>query len=89
MVQARVCPICKRPFEESETTRRFRPFCSKRCADIDLGRWLRGSYAIPAVEADEAEPEIREGLARRGASQIRFEATAEQRREGFDVSTGA
>jgi uncharacterized protein len=57
MVQARVCPICKRPFEEGETTRRFRPFCSKRCADIDLGRWLRGSYAIPAVEADEAEPE--------------------------------
>jgi ribonuclease G len=35
------------------------------------------------------EPEIREGLARRGASQIRFEATAEQRREAFDVSTGA
>jgi ribonuclease G len=34
------------------------------------------------------EPEIREGLARRGASQIRFEATAEQRREAFEVSTG-
>jgi endogenous inhibitor of DNA gyrase (YacG/DUF329 family) len=31
---------------------RFRPFCSKRCADIDLGRWLKGSYAIPAVEGD-------------------------------------
>jgi endogenous inhibitor of DNA gyrase (YacG/DUF329 family) len=29
---------------------RFRPFCSKRCADVDLAKWLRGSYAIPAEE---------------------------------------
>jgi len=28
----------------------FHPFCSKRCADIDLGRWLKGGYAIPAME---------------------------------------
>ncbi len=39
------CPICKR-----ETEERFRPFCSKRCADVDLGRWLNGAYAIPAEE---------------------------------------
>jgi len=39
------CPICKR-----ETEQRFRPFCSKRCADLDLSRWLNGAYAIPAEE---------------------------------------
>jgi endogenous inhibitor of DNA gyrase (YacG/DUF329 family) len=33
----------------------YRPFCSKRCADIDLNRWLGGVYAIPAAGADEDE----------------------------------
>jgi len=42
------CPICGKPTEQST-----RPFCSKRCADVDLQRWLSGRYAIPAVEADE------------------------------------
>jgi len=32
-----------------------KPFCSPRCADIDLGRWLKGSYAIPAVDDDDDE----------------------------------
>ena len=36
------CPICKKPATET-----YKPFCSKRCSDIDLGRWLKGSYAIP------------------------------------------
>jgi uncharacterized protein len=37
---------------------RFKPFCSKRCADVDLGNWLKSGYAIPAVEVDdEAESE--------------------------------
>jgi endogenous inhibitor of DNA gyrase (YacG/DUF329 family) len=36
------CPICKKP-----SSAEYRPFCSKRCSDIDLGRWLKGSYAIP------------------------------------------
>jgi endogenous inhibitor of DNA gyrase (YacG/DUF329 family) len=43
-----VCPICKRPTEA-----KWRPFCSKRCADVDLQRWFTGAYAIPAVEADD------------------------------------
>jgi len=43
---SRPCPICKT--RESMTD--FRPFCSKRCADIDLGRWFKGSYAIPTEE---------------------------------------
>ncbi len=42
------CPICGKPPEE-----RYRPFCSKRCADVDLQRWLSGAYAVPAVEAEE------------------------------------
>jgi endogenous inhibitor of DNA gyrase (YacG/DUF329 family) len=33
----------------------FRPFCSRRCADIDLHRWLGGTYAIPAAEQDDSE----------------------------------
>jgi endogenous inhibitor of DNA gyrase (YacG/DUF329 family) len=36
------CPICAK---ESEP--KYRPFCSRRCADVDLGKWLAGSYAIP------------------------------------------
>ncbi|KAB2916317.1 MAG: DNA gyrase inhibitor YacG [Hyphomicrobiaceae bacterium] len=42
------CPICGNPTEQD-----YRPFCSRRCADVDLSRWLRGAYAIP----DEAESE--------------------------------
>ena len=42
------CPICGRA-----GTARFRPFCSARCADVDLGRWLSGFYAIPAEPADD------------------------------------
>jgi len=43
-----ICPICRKHQAEAE----YRPFCSKRCADVDLGRWLTGSYAVPA-EDDE------------------------------------
>jgi len=42
------CPICGKPPAD-----RYRPFCSKRCAEVDLHRWLTGAYAIPAVEEDE------------------------------------
>ena len=43
------CPICGKPAEQE-----YRPFCSKRCADVDLQRWLSGRYAIPSTD-DEAE----------------------------------
>jgi endogenous inhibitor of DNA gyrase (YacG/DUF329 family) len=46
----RKCVQCGKPQDE-----RFRPFCSKRCADIDLGRWLSGRYAIPGAETDEED----------------------------------
>ena len=39
------CPICK-----AETEHAVRPFCSSRCADIDLGKWLTGSYAVPVTD---------------------------------------
>lgn len=47
------CPICGKPAHAD-----YRPFCSKRCADVDLARWLNGSYAIPASEdePDDAPP---------------------------------
>jgi endogenous inhibitor of DNA gyrase (YacG/DUF329 family) len=44
------CAICGRPM-----TPEYRPFCSKRCANVDLQRWLGGVYAIPAVEDDETD----------------------------------
>ena len=47
---ARPCPICGKPRSEA-----YDPFCSKRCADVDLSRWLKGSYAIPATPSDEDE----------------------------------
>ena len=49
---ARTCPICSRPVDAE-----FRPFCSKRCADIDLNRWLSGVYAIPAKEDEDEDGE--------------------------------
>jgi endogenous inhibitor of DNA gyrase (YacG/DUF329 family) len=46
----RQCPICRKPKAE-----RYRPFCSARCADVDLGRWFTEAYRIPAEAEDEAE----------------------------------
>ena len=50
------CAICGKPQVE-----RFRPFCSRRCADVDLHRWLSGSYAIPATPDEEEDGEPRAG----------------------------
>jgi endogenous inhibitor of DNA gyrase (YacG/DUF329 family) len=47
--RARPCPICGKPAVAA-----FRAFCSRRCADIDLNRWLSGVYAVPG-KADEEE----------------------------------
>jgi endogenous inhibitor of DNA gyrase (YacG/DUF329 family) len=40
------CPICGKPRSED-----YRPFCSKHCADVDLGRWLGGRYVVPGAPA--------------------------------------
>ncbi|MCK6547618.1 DNA gyrase inhibitor YacG [Myxococcota bacterium] len=42
-VVSRKCPICKKPVEEAAPTR---PFCSTRCKDVDLGKWLGEEYRI-------------------------------------------
>jgi uncharacterized protein len=55
--KSRPCPECSRP-----STRESYPFCSERCRNLDLSRWLSGSYAIPVAEdetkadGDEAPP---------------------------------
>ncbi|PTV94401.1 hypothetical protein C8J27_108137 [Rhodobacter aestuarii] len=45
------CPICGKDADP-----KYRPFCSKRCADIDLARWLNGSYVIPGQALEEDDP---------------------------------
>lgn len=49
------CPICGKPSDPA-----YRPFCSKRCADVDLQRWLSGLYAVPAVENEDG-PQSEDG----------------------------
>ncbi len=44
----RKCSLCGKPQDP-----KFRPFCSKRCADLDLGRWLKGEYTIPGAPGPE------------------------------------
>ncbi len=44
------CPLCGKPMDPA-----FKPFCSKRCADIDLNRWLTGVYAVPVKEVDDED----------------------------------
>ncbi|MEM9044282.1 MAG: DNA gyrase inhibitor YacG [Pseudomonadota bacterium] len=46
----RKCPVCSAPTAEAS-----RPFCSQRCADIDLGRWITGSYRIASAEPIDEE----------------------------------
>ena len=53
----RRCPVCGKPAAHAH-----RPFCSPRCRDLDLGRWLKGDYAIPATESDDdASPPSQDG----------------------------
>ncbi|OYW30421.1 MAG: DNA gyrase inhibitor YacG [Caulobacter sp. 12-67-6] len=42
------CPICGKPVDPG-----FRPFCSKRCSDVDLQRWLSGRYVVPASDDED------------------------------------
>ena len=44
------CPICA-----EEAVQKYRPFCSKRCADIDLGRWMNGSYTVPSQREENVD----------------------------------
>ena len=44
------CPICGKPAEQA-----YRPFCSKRCADVDLNRWLSGAYVVAGKEDEDED----------------------------------
>ena len=50
------CPICGKP-----TVHAHRPFCSKRCAEVDLGRWLKGGYAVPCEPVGKTGDALGEG----------------------------
>ena len=45
------CPVCRKPQVPA-----YRPFCSRRCADVDLARWLRGDYVVPGRDGEAAGP---------------------------------
>jgi endogenous inhibitor of DNA gyrase (YacG/DUF329 family) len=51
-MSAAKCPICGKPIEAE-----YRPFCSRRCADVDLQRWFTGRYAVPGAKVDEPSSE--------------------------------
>ena len=52
LVPEKPCPICGKP-----AVQKYLPFCSKRCADVDLNRWLSGAYVVPGKEGeDEDDP---------------------------------
>ena len=44
------CAMCAK-----DAAKAYRPFCSKRCADLDLGKWLSGAYAVASVSEDDAD----------------------------------
>jgi len=47
------CPICGKP-----QSAQFRPFCTRRCRDVDLHRWLSGVYAVPVREAEDEDGQV-------------------------------
>ncbi len=49
---AKKCPICGKPAREAS-----KPFCSERCRDVDLNRWLSGSYTIPGGKDEDEDGE--------------------------------
>jgi uncharacterized protein len=55
-----VCPICGKPSVEAA-----RPFCSRRCADVDLNRWLSDAYVIPVTEYEEEDERRDDGTPER------------------------
>ena len=52
------CPICKKP-----PTKEAQPFCSKRCSDVDLHRWLSGGYVVPGQDGEAMSDIVENGVA--------------------------
>ena len=61
VVKTYKCPICHKIAPENK----YKPFCSKRCADIDLGNWFNESYRVETEEIDDQDIEALEELASR------------------------
>ena len=53
---SRKCPICGKP-----ATAEANPFCSKRCAQVDLNRWLKGAYVIPGKPVEDSDDDADDG----------------------------
>lgn len=51
MSPAPLCPICRTRTADAEHA----PFCSARCRDVDMGRWLSGAYRVPTEESASSE----------------------------------
>jgi len=58
------CPICKKPVRAARPENPSAPFCSARCRDVDLGRWLDGDYRIPVRDEVPSEEEVALAAAR-------------------------
>lgn len=52
------CPICKKP-----ASLEAKPFCSKRCSDVDLHRWLSGGYVVPGRDGEAMSDIVENGIA--------------------------
>lgn len=58
------CPNCSKASAPDTA-----PFCSKRCREVDLNRWLTGGYAVPAVELDDIDDKAMEEALRLGEAE--------------------
>jgi len=58
------CPVCG-----GESQKSYRPFCCKRCADIDLGKWLSGAYSVPSHDPEDIENAVEEAERMRAAEE--------------------
>lgn len=63
------CPICQKHPADAM----YKPFCSRRCADVDLGRWFSGTYAIPVRDDEPTDDEAGPGAGAQTPSRRSFE----------------
>ncbi len=79
----KTCAICGKPRDP-----RYDPFCSKRCADVDLHRWLSGVYVVPGGAARPTDGR-RSGLRRAHSAGRRFFSAASARRLALEKLSAA
>ena len=58
------CPICA-----ADTDKKYHPFCSRRCAEVDLAKWMNGAYAVPSRDPEDIEAAIEATEAAQNAGQ--------------------